>query len=101
MTVTLTTTGGDLLCWFSGTFSHSGTAVGIFLSMALDGVLIPGTERTLSVATAAYVHPLTVSGLATGVSAGSHTVTVRYATNAGTATANSNERSLVVMERKR
>ncbi len=100
MAVTLTTVGGDLLCWFTGSFSNSGAGFSVFTALSLDAATevneIAGTE-----AIADYVFNLTNVYRFTGVSAANHTVKARWRVDAGTGTASTTRRSLLVLETKR
>lgn len=101
MAVTLTTTGGTLVAFLSVRLSHgtSGTLSGI--ALGLDSGQVSQTERTHTVTTNNGQFLLATHHLWTGVSAGSHTIKGRWYTAAGTLTAQSDCRSLVVMELKR
>lgn len=97
MEVTLTTTGGDLLVWFTGTFAHSSATNAIVVALALDG----GSEifsKSHSVAVAAENEDVSTFGVFSPVAAGSHTVRVRWLTDGATATAVGGERRLIVQE---
>lgn len=97
MTVTLTTTGGQLECVFEGTFLHSTPAASVFVCFRLDSGSNTA-ERQFHAVAAAHAQVRTTHHTFTGVSAGSHTVIVRWLTSAATATAVGVERSLRVRE---
>jgi hypothetical protein len=99
MAVTLTTVGGDLLCWFEGTFTHSASGV-VILGISLDGASAGGMGRKAVVANSGGVSIGTLARF-TGVAAGSHTVRVVWSVVSGTATANNNERYLLIEEKKK
>lgn len=97
MAITLTTTGGDLRCKFAGAFAHSDATKSAVVALALDG----GTETfAFSIGAPAANKPfmVTTMGRFTGVSAGSHTVKVRWLTDGATLTANGTDRYLEVSE---
>lgn len=97
MTVTLTTTGGDLLCWFAGAFAHSDATKAIQIAFSLDGAAEVGAFSLNE-----PVANKTFLGVGlwrfTGVSAGSHTVKIRWLTDGATATANGGQRQILVLE---
>lgn len=97
MAVTLTTVGGELRCWFEGTFTHSASGV-VFFSISLDGAA--GVDQKAIVIASGGQNGGTLARF-TGVAAGSHTVRVVWGTTSGTATVNNNERYLLVEEAKR
>jgi hypothetical protein len=98
MSVPLTTTGGDLLAWFTGTYSHSVLgSVGV-IGLALDGGGTVG-RKALIVSNAGQ--EVATMARFTGVAAGPHTVRAVWATTAPTLTDNNLERHLMVMEIKR
>jgi hypothetical protein len=97
MSVTLTTRGGVLLAWFSGQFSHSAAGSSVTAALSLDAAAevapVAFSEPTIGFAAA-----LTTCFRFTGVSAGSHTVKVRWLTSGATATASGTSRVLTVQE---
>lgn len=101
MTVTLTTTGGDLLCWLVSTMNNSaGGGALVSLMLSLDGATGVDSETTSSPGVG-YATCMTSIAHFTGVAAGSHTVTGQWDTNGGTATAFATARYLIVMEVRR
>lgn len=99
MTITMTTTGGVLVAFFTGRFlQQSGTRIGI--SAHLDGTNAAASERSHIFAGTDYEALLGFVYLWTP-SAGSHTVTARWYTSGGTAKAVSTHRTLIVAELKR
>lgn len=97
MSVTLTTTGGVLLVWFFGAFSHNGVGNSITVGLSLDAATevadMPCNEMVanlgFSIATATRF---------SGVAAGSHTVKARWKCNNPTATALGTNRYMLVQE---
>ena len=100
MSVTLTTTGGDLLCFFAGSVSESGLANAIIVAFSLDAAAEVG-EIAWNAPGANYIEPIVGLWRFTGVSAASHTVKVRWKVDAGTATAQTTRRYLLVVELKK
>lgn len=99
MSITLTTTGGNLLCFFTAVATN--LTNGIATAAGFD---IDGADTTDLVAfspnVAGEYGSIGCTYLFTGVSAGSHTVKAQYRTNA-TGTASVYGRQLVVVELKR
>ena len=96
MTCTLTTSGGDIVCWFSGSFSHS-TFGNDTLAFSLDGAAEVGDILvTEMVAGFAYNHVLVYRFAAP--SSASHTIKVRVKTNVATLTATGTQRYMTVQE---
>lgn len=99
MSVTLTTTGGDLLAFFTGTFLDSAVA-NVALAFSLDGSAEVGgaafTEQT-----ATYYVPVSQFWRFVAPSAASHTIKMRWNTTVGTLTNLGVQRVLIVMEIKR
>lgn len=96
MSVTLTTTGGVLLVWFSGTFTLDTTnltTVGLSLDAATEVA-----EVSFSEATANFRQTLATVWRFSGVSAASHTIKVRWKVAAGSGTAVTTQRYLLVQE---
>lgn len=107
MSLTLTTRGGDVLVRFNGTFNLlnlDNWDVAIFV----DGVEYNGTRRTAGFTSAAGALGLvlgtldgmvtTLDAFVTGLAAGSHTFTVQWKKNAGTARAIGTQRRLDCVE---
>lgn len=98
MAVTLTTTGGPLLAWFTGTLANA-TAGGVnALGFSLDGAATADLMAYTAPAAGAFGCHTIVYRWA-GVAAGSHTVRTLWRVNSGTA--NAYGRSLIVIELKR
>jgi hypothetical protein len=96
--VTLTTTGGDVLVVFSGTFTHTQAAI-INIALYLDGVR--REERTATLVTANTYITMMLEDLipAAAIPAGSHSLTMYYYSNAGaTLTAVGAARGMMVVE---
>jgi hypothetical protein len=81
---TLVTGGGDVLVHFHGTFDHS-AAGRVYLDVDVDGSRTAGDD---GIVTAVASDPIVVTftRLISGLSAGSHTFTLQWKTNAGTIT---------------
>lgn len=99
MSVTLATTGGNLLAFFVGTFSHPTVGTSIDTALSLDGAVEVGNGDGMAPG-ANYRYRLTNMYRWTGVAAGNHTVKVRWAVGAGTATSTGINRILIVVEVK-
>lgn len=98
MSVTLTTTGGDVMAFFSGVVLNN-TSGGInAIGFSLDGADTTDLMAFTAPAVNAYGNHACFY-LWTGVSAASHTVRVRWRTVSGTASAYG--RALIVMEFKK
>ncbi len=100
MSVTLTTTGGDLLVWFAGTIQNSTSGQGVKAALSLDGAAeVNGatfvTAAANQQASLALVHRFAAP------SSASHTVKVRWFVSGGTGTAVGTDRSVVMQEVKR
>ena len=96
MSVTMTTTGGDVLVLFFGVFQNSGagnmTSINLYADAAGDGFAgcaAPAADYTFNISTMAKF---------TGLSAASHTFKVKYAASAGTTTASGTSRYMLVIE---
>jgi hypothetical protein len=106
MTTTVTTIGGDLLCIFDSGFNLLSPNDSFNFALFLDGVEVTGTRRqvTLSVSVTLGLintdnqQPSGCHAFITGVSAGAHTLTARWAVLAGTARANLTQRKLTLVE---
>lgn len=107
MTLTGTTSGGNLIIDFQGTFSVTATLIlgdSVEIAVFLDGsqvtaIPVQGASIALGL-TVSTTMPLGISGYLTGVSAGSHTVDIRYRRPGGTGAARSvsTQRCLRVVE---
>ena len=99
MSVTLTTTGGDLLVDFdAGAYASTGGLTATF-AISLDGASEVHI-RDYNLGSSA-VTPLSLHHRFTSVSAASHTVKIRWKTSGGTITAFGTQRSLRVVELKK
>lgn len=99
MSVTLTTTGGDLLCWLSTEWSNSSASMLHTLALALDAAAEPTTsERQEFLASNGSPYMASTQHRFTGVAAGSHTVKGRWKVGAGTGTLTGVRRNLIVLE---
>lgn len=101
MTTTLTTGGGSLAVIFSGSFDvHDGDS--LEFAIFLDGGQVSGTLRSLAqTGTGGSIGGAggATQALLTSVSAGSHTIDVRWRAVGGTARAVGTDRNLVTFER--
>ena len=101
MAVTLTTTGGDCLVWFVCNILMSTQSALGNIALKADagadsfGLYIPQPYTTNAVSLVSHI------GLFSGLGAGSHTFKARWATNAGTLTAQGASRWLMVVELKK
>lgn len=100
MSVTLTTTGGDLTATVVCSMSSNTASAILYLALALDGVAT-SVQPLLSEPSASFGVVTTAIAHWAGVAAGSHTITGQWATSSGTATALSSARALIVEEAKR
>lgn len=106
MSVTVTTTGGDAIVSFSGSFDlHSGDAGTV--QLYVDGSAVPDALRTLAYTGSQGLNdpPPSVGGatlsfamLAAGLAAGEHTFEARWAATAGSLRAIGTQRSVYVVE---
>jgi len=85
--LTITTTGGDIMVGFLGGFKCSAGAV-MHLELDLDGSPVGGDDGIIGVDVGNTILPaaLSFAYLITGVSAGSHTITLQWKTSGGTLT---------------
>jgi len=97
--VDLNTVGGDLLVWAAAVFSATTTSI-MSLAFMLDGAAEVG-DMNAHIPSASFQINMSTVWLFTGVAAGSHNIRTRWRTNAGTATATSTNRQLLVVELKR
>lgn len=100
MEVTLTTVGGDLLVWFVAALAHSTVGNYIQFSARLDAGVEPGA-MLIHQNVATHHQTAALVWRFRPVAAGAHVVRIRWLTNAGTATAYSSQRYLLVQEAKR
>jgi hypothetical protein len=102
MSVTLTTTGGDLLCWFEAVLFHSSASGAISVAIQLDSGSNDAQMTQQPSGVNEIPSPIATFTRFTGVSAGSHTVKGRWSTATGaTANALGNNRRLMVVELKK
>lgn len=100
MSVTLTTTGGDLLAWFCGSFQSNTVDASITVALKLDAAAEVGDIAYQHHTTGLWL-PISTVYRFTGVTVASHTIKTRWAISSGTATNNFTQRNLLVMEVKR
>lgn len=96
MTVTLSTSGGDVLAIFSTSTENSGANANL-IALSLDGAAEVGIRRFIP-GGAGQATTLTTVHLFTGVTPGSHTIKGRWRVSAGTGTLDGTERSLTAVE---
>jgi hypothetical protein len=98
MSITLTTTGGNLLCWFAGNMGHNDSnTVTITHGFDLDGTDAQGVTFYAENPTA-HMKGASNAYLFTSVSSASHTVKYQWKTTSASDTALNTGRTLVVME---
>lgn len=106
MTVTITTTGGDVFLAFSCTFNVLGSD-SFDVALFANGVEIAGSRRHVEYISALILaitpgsipgYTTSIVALVTSVSAAAHTYTARWSRVGGTARAVTTERSLSVLE---
>lgn len=96
MSAAITTTGGDIVAWFQGSFFHS--TVGLSsIAFSLDGAAEVGAKEYTE-PTANYIYTQGLVYRWVGLPGGSYTVKVRWKTSAPTLTGRTTERDLVVIE---
>ncbi len=106
MTVTLSTTRSEVLALFSGTFQvlHDDTWV---LAVFLDGSEVTDSRRTVDFFGGVLIGlvpsrldsiPISIHGLISGLTGGTHTIDVRWSVTGGTARAIGTQRSLICVE---
>lgn len=101
MTLTVQTSGGDLMIDFSGQFSNTSGSNNTYIQLVIDGVAEANSERTIAgFSTGSYSVPLGLSWLKMGLGAGSHSIKIQWRVSGGTGTANDNLRFLRVVELK-
>lgn len=98
--LTITTTGGDVLCFFSGSFFSSAASDTLFLAVAMDGnteqgEVLVGLPATTSQEVAGMVYRFAAPA------AGSHTFHLRWRGSVGANTYSCARRHMVVLELKR
>jgi hypothetical protein len=100
LTVTITTTGGDVLVWFSGAVSI-GSAAEIDVTLNVDGSAQGGTRGLAWTNFSSASNPVTISFVwrVAAPSAGSHTYKIQWKSpGAGTATMYGNPNSTIVVQ---
>lgn len=88
LALTITTSGGDVLVTFCGTFSHGTAGNKLLLDVDVDGVALFGDEGLLDQGFDAIGRRNVVSFAVwrQGLAAGTHTFKLRWRTNGGTIT---------------
>ena len=102
LSISLTTTGGDLLVWTSVSLYNSLASQFMYIAVSLDGAA--EVAETVVVTTAAGGGNIAVASLCWAFptpSAATHTIKTRWHTGGGTMTSNGISRFLMVMETKR
>lgn len=98
MSVTLTTVGGDLACVFSGIASSDQPGQIITVAFSLDAAAEVGDQTVTQHAAANAGMSVSANHVFTSVSAGSHTVKVRWKVGGNNGTFHGTQRSLMVTE---
>jgi hypothetical protein len=100
---TITTVGGNVVVSFTGSFSNDGAARIIYLYTQIDSDGWVGPISAAHSPGAGYMMSMPLIHQFNAPAAGSHTITIGWATSAGTATAHHTEveRRLLVTELKR
>lgn len=106
MTLSLTTSGGDLRIDFDCTFQIAQITDDMNYALYVDAVQVPGSVReftaglsiTLGLLTINSKGPCSVHALLTGLAAGAHTVEARWAAVSGAARANLTQRRITAIE---
>lgn len=87
LSLSITTTGGDVMIGFAGAASNSGDNNGVYLDVEIDGNLFADDDGILAVTAGAnYLSNMSFVVVATGLSPGSHTFKLQWKTTAGTST---------------
>lgn len=98
MTVTATFSGSPCIIFFTGNFSHSVAGQFIAIKPQLDGVDVTGTVIR-AVDAPAVNYSFTLAGIwPVTPSQGSHTIDIKWATGAATATGHTDRRKLLILE---
>lgn len=106
MTLTIATTGGDVLVHFSGSFSLN-SSDSFDVAIFADGSEVTGSRRHVEQVSAIIAlitlgtipgFPVSTTALVTSVSSASHTYDARWSTTAGTARAITTQRNLSALE---
>jgi hypothetical protein len=99
--ITLTTTGGDVLVVFTGTFTHSAATI-VTIELRLDGSFWNWRYTTVGAGTAYITLSMVESFRAVDIPAGTHTLAIYYYSTAGaTLTAVGQARDMMVVEFRR
>lgn len=87
LSLSITTTGGDIFVHFHGNVAAS-VGANIYFQLVLDGVGVVGDDGHIAVNTGSGApgRPVSFSRLLTSVAAGAHTIFINWKTSAGTAT---------------
>lgn len=85
LSVTMTTSGGNVMCLFTGCVSNSGANQTI-LTLDADGDAQGATDGLMTVTANAVSTSASFVYVITGLSAASHTFKIRWRVNSGTAT---------------
>src|SRR5690348_12077076 len=98
LTLSITTTGGDLLVLYWAAVDNSVSNGNVFLGPSLDGAAQPSGAIVFGQGT--NLNTPSGSWHYTGVAAGIHTVAIQWNVDGGTGTANTTRRALHVIELK-
>jgi len=98
LTLSITTTGGDLLVLYWAAVNSSG-AFDVFLGPSLDGAAQPAGAIVFGQGT--NLNTPSGSWHFTGVAAGTHTVAIQWNVDGGTGTANTTRRAMHALELRR
>ncbi|MGB1285072.1 MAG: hypothetical protein ACPG7F_00950 [Aggregatilineales bacterium] len=87
LSLTITTTGGNVLVGFSGTARIDTTGAHIHLNLDVDGSAVATDDGLVSMrSTGVTINPMSFTHLVTGLSAGSHTFKLQWKVSSSTAT---------------
>lgn len=89
LSLTITTTGGDVFVGFHGNFSNDATTRNLYLDVTMDGVAVGGNDGIIAErvdVTAAPGAGVSFTRLIPGVAAGTHTFNLTYKVSAGAVT---------------
>lgn len=106
MTLSLTTSGGDLRVDFDATFQILQLNDDMNYALFVDGAVVPGSTReftaglsiTLGILSINSKGPCSVHALVQGLAAGAHVVEARWQAASGTARANLTQRRITAVE---
>ena len=99
MSATVTTKGGELIVFFTGSFYNDTLGANNYMAVSLDGAAEIG-EQNVDQAVAGVTFSQAVIARFIGVAAGEHTVKVRWKVSGGIVTNYGLRRNLIVMEVK-